>query len=61
MERRKNLFELAVSFVSEPSHTTAPTSFVDCKTDEVYLAAVEQSEELTATSSVRQRLYTLKN
>jgi len=61
VERRKNMFKLAVSFVSEPFHITAPISFVDCKTDEVPLTADDQSEELTATSSVRQRLYTLKN
>ena len=55
------MFELAVSFVSEPSHTAAPISFVDCQPDKVYSAAAEQSEELTTTSSMRQRRYTLKN
>jgi len=35
VEQRKKMFELAVSLVSEPSHTAAPFDFVDCKTDEV--------------------------
>ena len=59
--RRKNIFELAVSFVSESSHTAAPFGSVDCKTDEVCSAAEEQSEKLTATLSVHHRLNSLKN
>ena len=61
VEQRKNMFELAVSFVSEPSHTAAPFGFVDCKTDEVRSAAEGQSEKLTITSSVHRRLNSLKN
>jgi len=55
------MFELAVSFVSEPSHAAAPVSLVDYKTDEVRSATDEQSDELTITSSVRQSLYSLKH
>lgn len=61
VERRKRIFELAVSFVSEPSRTPAPIGVVDCETDEVCSTAEEQSEELTTASSVRQRFYFLKN
>jgi hypothetical protein len=35
VERRKYMFELAVSFVSESPHTAAPFHVVDCITDEV--------------------------
>ena len=61
VERRKEMFELAVSFVSEQSHTAATISFVDCTTDEVCSTAEEQSEELTIASSVCQKFYSPKN
>jgi hypothetical protein len=35
VERRKEMFELAVSFVPEPSHTAAAFGFIDSKPDEV--------------------------
>ena len=54
VERRKDIFEIAVSFVSELSHSTAPIGVIDCETDEVRSAAEQQSEKLTTASSVHQ-------
>lgn len=58
VERRKDIFELAVSFVSG---LAAPIGVLDCETDEVCPAAEERSEKLTTTSSVHQRLSSPKN